>query len=183
MDPTVSLIDVEDIAHALSNLCRFAGHTVDFYSVGQHSVLVSELMAKQGLTLRQQLQGLLHDATEAYIVDIPRPLKVQDFMAGYRNVEDRLEGAIAERFGLDCLVTPEVKLADMIVLSAEARDLMGNPQDWEMFSGPEIKKHQSQHAPIRGVPPRVAKMEFLHRFHRLVEELTPVRPFPPGDTL
>jgi len=70
LNPSPDEIAIEDIAHALSHACRFAGHVPSYYSVAQHSVLVSELLDE-----RTALWGLLHDASEAYLHDLTRPLK------------------------------------------------------------------------------------------------------------
>ena len=79
LDPNPADIDIKDIAHALSNCCRFAGHIKSFYSVAQHSVIVSELCEPENA-----LAGLLHDASEAYLSDIARPVKYTEQMEGYR---------------------------------------------------------------------------------------------------
>lgn len=85
------MICIEDIAHALSLQCRFSGHIPEFYSVAQHSVLVSKLVPQ---TLK--LQALLHDASEAYLVDIPRPIKKG--LNNYNLLEHKLMLAIAAKF-------------------------------------------------------------------------------------
>ncbi len=128
LDPHPDEIDIEDIARALSHQCRFAGHTRAFYSVAQHSVHVSEACDPN-----DALWGLLHDASEAYLVDIPRPIKRQPFMEQYREYEHLLMEAIAQAFGLpwhnyfNTVFMPEsVKRADEVLLATEARDLMGN---------------------------------------------------------
>lgn len=118
--PVVDDIAIEDIAHALSQNCRFTGHTREFYSVAQHSVLVSEIVPGE-----LALTGLLHDASEAYLSDIARPIKQQqEFGAAYREVESRLEDAIARRFDLVYPYPQAIKDADMILLRSEQRDLM-----------------------------------------------------------
>lgn len=119
-DPRVEEIRLEDIAHALSMQCRFAGHTKYFYSVAQHSVLVScevpELFARQ---------ALFHDASEAYLVDLPKPLKNHGiFGEEYRWCEERLMKVIAERFNLGWPLDPEVKRADVALLATERETLM-----------------------------------------------------------
>lgn len=92
--PTAAMISPVDIAHALSNLCRFNGHTRTHYSVAQHSMLVSSLVPEQ-----HKLVALLHDATEAYIGDMTRPLKA--IMPGFRIAEEIIWQAICDRFNLD----------------------------------------------------------------------------------
>jgi hypothetical protein len=122
LDPHIEDIDIEDIAHALAHLCRFGGHCRTFYSVAQHSVIVSSYLPDDEPAL--QLAGLLHDATEAFLVDIPRPLKVA--LPEYKAIEQRLEAVIAERFGVD-FHDQRIKQADNVALMTEARDLMGTP--------------------------------------------------------
>src|SRR5690349_19702773 len=93
LDPKVEDIDPTDIAHALSLICRYGGHVTRFYSVAEHCVLLSHAVSPENA-----LWALLHDATEAYVGDMVRPLK--QHMPAYRDVEDRLMLVIADRFGL-----------------------------------------------------------------------------------
>lgn len=95
LSPQIEDICIEDIAHALSNVCRYAGHCRDFYSVAQHCVMVSDWMPSM------KLEGLMHDASEAYLGDISRPLKHSDAMSGYREAEHRMEAVINAAFDLD----------------------------------------------------------------------------------
>lgn len=149
LDPRPEEIFIEDIAHALSNLCRYGGHCRDFYSVAQHSVLVSRALPDE-----HKLWGLLHDATEAYLVDVPRPIK--RFLGGYEVAEDRLHVVIAERFGLPPEIPAEVKRVDNAILVDEMNQLMpmGLPE------------------PALGIaidpwPPIIARDVFLREFERL----------------
>ncbi len=136
LDPMPSDVDAWDITHALSHLCRFAGHCRRFYSVAQHSVLVSEAVGQncgegergwdvKGIDWpRAALCALLHDSAEAYVVDLPRPVKCA--LPGYRDIEDRVHRAILQKFGL-VDVYPEfeslIKEADTRALVTEFRDL------------------------------------------------------------
>lgn len=117
-DPRPEDIHIGDIAHSLSHLCRFAGHTCRFYSVAEHSVRVSfEVDA------RAALHALLHDASEAYLVDIPTPLKA--LLPEYRTLERRLQAVIYSAFEVSPVVwKDQVKEADLAICAAEARDLM-----------------------------------------------------------
>ena len=118
-NPTKPIIDsivLEDIAHPLSMQCRFSGHLSCFYSVAQHSVLTSYICDK-----KDQLHALLHDASEAYIVDIPRPIKRK--LKEYVSLEKVMQDAIFERFNLSKKIPESVKKADDIILETEARDL------------------------------------------------------------
>lgn len=125
LDPRPEEILPEDIAHALSQICRFTGHTKHFYSVGQHSLLCAEyaLRKKHGPAI--QLMALLHDASEAYIQDISRPVKPH--LMNYIDIESKLQAAIYNKFGLqhdNHIRQHEVKLIDDALLNMEARALM-----------------------------------------------------------
>lgn len=117
LDPRQQDIYIEDIAHALSLMCRFNGHINCFLSVAQHSIHVSELCKPENA-----LYGLLHDASEAYLADVPSPLK--QMFDDYKNIERKVQGAICAKFNLDPLMPPDVKVADNIMLATEMRDLM-----------------------------------------------------------
>lgn len=120
LNPDPTLITIEDIAHALGNSCRFTGHVRRFYSVAQHSVFCTDLVPDE-----MKLTALLHDASEAYLSDIARPIKMQpEFGDVYKKAEKRLEEAIATRFGLIYPYPAEVKWADNVMLRTEQRDLM-----------------------------------------------------------
>lgn len=156
LKPNPDAIVIQDIAHALSMQCRFSGHCREFYSVGQHSVLVSYLCNEE-----DKLWGLLHDASETYLVDIPRPLKRNDAFAPYREAEAVMQEAICRRFGLTFAEPPSVKKADVALLATEARDLMSplHP-DW---------KHMVDPLPFKIEPwgPHRAKDMFMKRFFEL----------------
>lgn len=129
--PDPERIDPRDISHALAHLCRFNGHTREFYSVAQHSVLVAELVPEE-----HKLAALLHDATEAYIGDMVRPLK--QWMHAYQDVEDWLWTCVCARFDLDTELPTDVHRADLIALATERRDLMPtDPAIWDCLVGIE----------------------------------------------
>lgn len=119
LNPAASDVDIRDIAHALSNCCRFAGHTKQFYSVAQHSVIVSRVCEP-----RDALYGLLHDAAEAYTGDLTRPLKKT--LPEFYEIERRIEAAIFVRFGLrhDSEAHARIKFWDDRLLATEVRDFM-----------------------------------------------------------
>lgn len=158
-DPRPEDIDIQDIAHALSLQCRFGGHVRRFYSVAQHSVLVANLCPPA-----DTLWGLLHDASEAYIVDIPRPLKYAPGMEGYLALEKKMMGAVCERFGLSPEMPASVREADERLLASEARDLMPHVGD----AG--VPGWGLTHAPvgftIQPWEPFLARERFLSLFHR-----------------
>lgn len=186
---------IEDIAHALSMKCRFAGHCNAFYSVAEHSVKVSRIVAPES-----QLWGLLHDAAEAYLPDVCQPIKSQIYIGSvekkswetpdqatrrwssmhmryfqeFRGLEDEILGHIAKVFGLPVptlgmgrsIVPDDVKQADLILLATEARDLMGKPPEKWSLRVPVLAET------IDPMTPREAEAEFLETFRRL----TGVRP-------
>jgi len=125
LTPDPEMVSIIDIAYGLSNICRFAGHTRQYYSVAQHSVNVS-LLIRPDLAL----EGLLHDAAEAYIGDVSSPLK--QLLPEYREIEARVECAIREKFGIKGPPAPEVKTADLLALRSEHSRFM--PQDPESLA-------------------------------------------------
>lgn len=160
IDPRVEEICIEDIAHALSNQCRYAGHCKDFYSVAQHSVIVSQICDPG-----DALWGLLHDAAEAYLVDLPRPIKrFSDLGTCYRVVEEALMDVICARFGLPLAEPVSVKKADNVVFVTEMRDLMAHPPvRWK-----ESWDNKPLSTTIHAWAPEKAKQEFLRMFEYLV---------------
>lgn len=136
LEPNPDAIDINDIAHSLAMQCRFTGHTRKFYSTAQHCILVSEIVPEEFA-----LWGLLHDASEAYVSDVARPVKHANAEFGevYRAVEDKLLEAVATRFNLVWPEPAEVKVADKMMLRAEQRDLMPNdPIPGEVWEGEVI---------------------------------------------
>ncbi len=125
LDPVSDDIRAEDIAHALSMMTRANGHFAEFYSVGQHSIRCFYEAKARGYSPRIQLACLLHDASEAYLSDITRPVKAH--LPAYREIEERLQTMIFERFGLT--LTPQeksrVKSVDDALLYAEFDAMMG----------------------------------------------------------
>jgi 5'-deoxynucleotidase YfbR-like HD superfamily hydrolase len=159
LDPRVEEVDIEDIAHALSHQCRYAGHCKQFYSVAEHSVLVSYVVPPE-----LALEGLLHDATEAYVVDVPRPLKRH--LTGYAEIEEINWKVIAQRFGLLEKLPPEVKVADDRVLLAEKKALLDEPPlPWTWAQG-----LTPADVTVWALRPSVARRAFLQRFEELMSE-------------
>jgi uncharacterized protein len=154
--PEESVVAIDDIAHALSNICRFGGHTRVFYSVAQHSVLASYIVEP-----KHALAALLHDATEAYYTDLVSPLK--HLVRAYRSLERRAEAAILSRFGLPPTLPPEVKIADLVMLATERRDLLPDcGGEWKVLRG--VKPLNEQIVPL---PPGAAKDLFMRRYQEL----------------
>jgi 5'-deoxynucleotidase YfbR-like HD superfamily hydrolase len=153
LDPRPDEIHVEDIAHALSMQCRFAGHVNRFYSVAEHSVLMWTRATKANA-----LWALLHDASEAYLSDIVRPIK--NNLSGYKTIEIGLMGAVAERFGLASEMPDEVKSLDNRILMDERAQLMRlTPEVWN-FCG----ETQPLGVTIQGLSPAEAKRAFIEAF-------------------
>ena len=115
LDPTHEQIDIRDIAHSLAYTCRYTGHSRKFYSVAEHSILVSYLAT-------DPLAGLLHDASEAYITDIASPIKPH--LSNYKELEDMIMGRIASKFGFDYPLDPDIKDCDSTQLKTEAKHLL-----------------------------------------------------------
>lgn len=163
LSPVVEDIFIEDIAHALSHQCRFSGHTRVHYSVAEHSVRVSEHIEQQGGTEEEVLWGLLHDASEAYLVDLPAPLKADPTIGvAYRRAEERLMRAICTRFGLPEKQPAVVYGADMVLLATEARDLMPyQPDHWSKLT------HEPLTTAIEPWTASTAKEAFLQRYARI----------------
>jgi 5'-deoxynucleotidase YfbR-like HD superfamily hydrolase len=156
INPTVDEVDIGDIAHALSNICRWTGHCKEFYSVAQHCVLVSNMLPPE-----LALWGLLHDATEAYIGDMNRPLKLSEGMGRYREVESLVMSVIAKKYGLDEVMPQLVKEVDNRMLQTEAEYLLSTRVDnWKIAEPYDFS--------INAVHPRVAKAMYLETFNRLM---------------
>ena len=163
LDPRPEDILIEDIAHALSNQCRFAGQSRVHYSVAEHSLRVSHYVP-QGCC---PLQALLHDASEAYLVDLPSPIKYGTILGGeYRIIEEVLMGTIYRKFGVPEKECPHVHVADKIMAVTEKRDLMNSDVLW----GDWVKEFPPMRTKIipRPCDGRVEKM-FLKRFKELTK--------------
>lgn len=148
-DPTPSSICILDVAHALSNICRFTGHTSQFYSVAEHAYHASYLVPRE-----HAFEALMHDATEAYLGDVSSPLKA--LLPEYRLLEDRMQVAVSERFKLPDVMSPAVKVADREMLLVEQRWAMGSHETW---------------AQLKDVPMRAVKLNFWSPMQAMVEFL------------
>lgn len=149
-------IDIRDIAHALSLLCRYGGHVQRMYSVAEHCVLMS-----QAVSPGNALWALLHDATEGYLQDLVRPVKLM--MPTYQVAENRLAAVICTRFGLPTKCPAEVKTADTRILLDERAALMSpSPRPWTSLDG-----LTPLGVPVEGWEPGYAEYRYLHRFTEL----------------
>lgn len=154
LDPRASEVCIEDIAHSLSMQCRYAGHCQRFYSVAEHSILVSQLVPPE-----HALHGLLHDAAEAYLVDLPRPVKRH--MPEYAEVEESNWLIIAKHFGIEPEMPATIKDADNAVLLAEQKVLMlPPPMPWSVPGEPAD-------VVIHCLSPEQAGIAFMIRFNEL----------------
>lgn len=128
-NPMPGSIDIRDIAHALSHLCRFTGHTRRLYTVAQHSVLVARAVPE-----KDRFHGLMHDAPEAYIGDVSSPLKAM--LPEYKRIEQEIWRTIAWRFSISPTLPESVKHADLVMLATERRDLLKrSTEDWPCLAG------------------------------------------------
>jgi hypothetical protein len=153
--PAASDFTIDDIAHGLANICRYSGQCSRFYSVAEHSILVSET------AVGFEFEALLHDAAEAFLGDITRPLK--QMLPEYKRIEATVERAILDRFGIIGSLPPQVKKADLRVLAAEQKQIMPEGTDgW-------VRGQKVDPAPIvvRHLLPDEAKCAFLERFEAL----------------
>lgn len=156
LDPNPEDVLLEDISHALSMQCRFTGHTKFFYSVAQHSVLVSLYCEKENA-----LYGLLHDASEAYLSDIASPIKKTLNLNGYKDIERKLQSAIYKKFNLKDEEPYNVKEIDLRMLVTEANNLMAPlHKDWR-------NPVEGFNFEITEKTPKQAKQYFLNRFWEL----------------
>ena len=153
--PEDCAISISDIAWSLAHLCRFTGHTQRFYSVAEHSVHCSHLVPEE-----DAFAALMHDAVEAVVGDMSRPLK--SLLPGYKEIEKRCEAAILARFGLPAELPESVKRADVTMLDVERRHAMGAGREhWPGITGASDGIRTPR---IEFWLPRDARIQFLARF-------------------
>jgi hypothetical protein len=162
LDPDPAQLDAGDIARALANLCRFGGHSRVFYSVAQHCVIVSRVVEERGGDVEDVFAALMHDAGEAYLGDMPHPLKHRSALgAAFRDAEARLEQAIRDRFRVKANV-PEVKNVDRALLAAERRAFSAEVWHW-----PELEGVEPLDVELTAWSPDQAADEFAKRYAEL----------------
>jgi uncharacterized protein len=159
-DPRNHEFDIKTIAHALSNLCRYTGHSRRFYSVAEHCVIVSRLVPE-----KYALEGLLHDASEAYCGDVASPLKA--LLPGYKEIEEGVQEAIATFYGLTYPFPPEVKEADVLAYVTERQTISNTGVDAMWFT--DVKPAELD---IKGLRPNQARDLFLDRYEELTKNGT-----------
>lgn len=156
LNPRPETINIRDIAHALSNICRFTGHCREFYSVAQHSVECSYIVPEE-----HAFAALMHDAAEAYLGDVASPLK--RLLPDFKRLERRIESVVFPHYGLTGLMPQCVKIADLVMLKTEQRDLMhAGHHEWNLPEGIEPLPRI-----LEPLEPANAKLLFLERFSEL----------------
>lgn len=166
LEPKIEDICIADIAHSLSMQCRFAGHSKEFYSVAHHSIAMVNCWFPKPEQKELAKYALLHDASEAYLTDIPRPLKHLPEFQFYRDAEKTLSEMIYVKFGLEPNEPEEVKKADWEILCEEAMsDKIMSPlhPDWQARCEPVIN--------FSVLTPQLAEQFFLETFGRLFTEV------------
>lgn len=162
--PNLHKYDIREIAHALSNLCRFTGHTSRFYSVAQHSVAVSYIVPE-----RLALAALMHDASEAYLGDVASPLKA--LLPEYKYIEEQTECAIARAFAIRNLypLHSDIKWADTVALRHEREVYLAKTED--DFDWPALVpiSLNAESTIMSTYTPARAKEVFLRRYAELLE--------------
>lgn len=135
-DPDPALLNISDIAHSLSKICRFNGHTLKFYSVAEHCIHVERLMPKNA-SRADRIKALLHDAGEAYLCDIPRPIKMRPEFKFVEDAELIIRGLLLTKYGLTVDMPAIIWSNDNQMLAVEAKQLMRDPKGWNLPKIPE----------------------------------------------
>jgi len=156
-NPRTDQINIIDIAHGLSNVCRFTGQCMEFYSVAQHSLFVMNQVPDEF-----KLQALLHDATEAYMSDIPSPLK--RLCPNYKHYELVLWAAIAKKFKLSCEMHESIKEADRRMLATERKFVFNDNMLWGSVDAVEPYELN-----IEPWDQKYSEMLFLEAFYAIIQ--------------
>lgn len=165
VDPDPITLCVTDVAHALANKCRYSGHTRRFYTVAEHSWLMAEYALAKG-DRESARWALIHDAVEAYLPDVPRPLK--PFLANWKELEANMERAVKEHFDEypNAAVEGLVHSLDTRILLTEAQVLLpSRGQRWEIDAKPLDTR-------LRCWQPSIARRNFLEAFEVLFPHYT-----------
>lgn len=157
--PEESDVTLDDLASALSNICRFSGHLPKFYSVAQHLVNTSRIVP-----VEFAFDALMHDTAEAFTNDLPTPLKWA--FPVFKQLEEKIEAAMADRFGFNYPYDPAVKTADTIMLLLEKKYVKLDEREWPVYDGIEFE-HMFDRVDLKPWQPIRAKREFLERFEEL----------------
>ena len=156
LDPQPEDLHITDIAHGLSNMCRYNGHCSSFYSVAEHCVHLYKVAPAA-----HKFWALMHDASEAYICDIPGPFK--HALTNYREIEERIMKVVAAKYGLPWPMPADVKMLDTRILMNEKATLFGPaPKPWRVNMEP------LEGVQIQCWPPQTAKAQFLNAFSECI---------------
>ena len=166
LDPREDEVRFVDIAHHLSLICRYTGATRELWSVAAHCLEVSHRVEQRAGTFAAQLQGLLHDASEAYLVDIPRPFKPDVSIAGdsYYAVEERLMRVICRALGISQDFDPLVKYVDDGMVDDEVANFFGPGFIWDRYS---ITEERTNLLALAKQSPLETAMRFIDRYEEL----------------
>lgn len=160
--PEESDVTIEDIASALSNVCRFSGHLPRYYSVAQHLVNTSHIVSPENA-----FTGLMHDTAEAFTNDLPTPLKWT--LPIFKELETKIESAMGNKFGFEYPYSAEIKEADTIMLMLEKYYVKEDTSVWPHYEQwtPEVVEPYCSLVDLNSWQPRRAKREFLERYNEL----------------
>lgn len=166
LSPRQSMVCIEDIAHSLSQQCRWTGHSRFHYSVAQHSYYCSLIVSPQ-----DALHALLHDGSEAYMGDMNRPLKhFTPAGVSYRVLEAKLQSIIFKKFGLSSIEPEAVRVADDQMLYAEKSQIINVPQLMKYERNKWGRGEAEANIQIEEWTPKFAELMFLKRFAELYKE-------------
>lgn len=162
--PEESDVTLDDLASALSNICRFSGHLPCFYSVAQHLVNTSRIVPSEFA-----FDALMHDTAEAFTNDLPTPLKWS--LPIFKELEVKIESAMSRRFGFAYPYAPEVKLADTQMLLLEKKYVKLDDREWPNYPdlAPEVERELLSKVDLKPWQPVRAKREFLERYGQLLK--------------
>lgn len=158
VNPTDDMIDIEDVAHSLSLQCRYNGHCKKFFSVAEHSWIMSKIVSKDAA-----VYALLHDAAEAYIGDVPRPIKL--LIPEIKKIENNILQVLLEKFQviLSQEIIDEVKTIDNRMLLTEKEFNMQEGLEWGSLKDVEVLKLKK----LFYWSPMLAEKHFLNRIKEL----------------
>lgn len=159
LDPRPGDVSLRDVAHALSQICRYNGHSSQFYSVAEHCVHVSRYCSPEN-----RLWGLMHDAAEAYLCDLIRPVK--NCISNYKDHEMRVLSAIGDFLGFSLPIPDEVIEIDNRILVNEKQALMRSDFPWECDSLEPLEGLK-----IYGYPPPSAEAVFITTYSQITEDV------------
>jgi hypothetical protein len=163
-------VAIEEIAHGLAFECRYGNQCPEFWSVAQHSLLVVDILREHyGISDPMiLLQGLLHDASEAFLGDMTTPLK--NLLPDYKALEERTQNHLLGNLHVDANLHPSVRLADLLALGIEKRDIWENYDKWEVLGNLEIPKDITVWS-LMDLPFKQVRIMFLDLFHTLRHQM------------